>query len=132
MIVRCELALPSTNSSSSSESPTALMRAKEGRCWACGLCANDQGCPSKPGVWYSDTLTTQAAGCGFDPQQGYMAHRVYMYMHPGTKILLATFEVCGGGSSSSSSPAGGSYFKPEYEQAKAKSAMVCEKGRCPG
>lgn len=115
-IVRCELQLPV---GSGSEVDRAL-RSKEVNCRLCGKCPDGFGCPAKPGVWYSDSYMTKAAGCDFDPSKGYYAHRVGMIINPETKVLLAKFEVCG-------SPG---CFNQAYEAAKLKSAKPCYQGRC--
>lgn len=115
-VVRCELQL---GTSGGSEVERALA-AKEGRCWQCGLCSTGKGCPSNKGTWYSDTYTTVARGCSFDPQQGYEYHRSGININPFTKILLAKYEVC-------NSPG---CFNAEAEQAKIKAAKACVKGKC--
>lgn len=115
-IVRCELQLPS---GSGSEVERAL-RAKEVNCHVCDYCSTGAGCPSKAGVWYSDSFTTQAAGCGFDPKKGYTAHRVGININPNTEVLLAKFEVC-------SSP---NCFNQASEDGKLKLAKACKNGKC--
>jgi hypothetical protein len=116
-VVRCELELPP---SGGSEAERAL-RAKEGRCWMCGLCVKGFGCPSTKGKWYSDSYTTVAACCSsVDPRWWYPESAEINIFPKPTKVLLAKFEVC--------SP--GSCFDPAYEQQKRQSARQCVKGLC--
>jgi len=115
-VVRCELQLPATGGT---EAERALA-AKEGKCWLCGRCSEGLGCPSKKGVWYSDSYTTVAQGCSFNALKGYQAHRVGMIINPGTKFLLAKFEVCNSAGC----------FDAEAEQAKFKAAKPCTKAKC--
>jgi hypothetical protein len=115
-VIRCELELPSTGGS---EAERAL-KAKEGKCWACGLCSDGQGCPSAVGKWYSDSYTTVAQGCGFDAQKGPIMHRAGFNINPGAKVLLAKFEVCNSQGC----------FDPAVEKAKQQAAKQCVKGKC--
>lgn len=115
-VVRCELELPS---SGGSEAERAL-KAKEGRCWNCGLCTDGKGCPSAVGKWYSDSYTTTAQGCDFDPQKGPSYHRAGINFNPGAKVLLAKFEVC-------NSPG---CFDAAYEKAKQQAAKPCVNAKC--
>lgn len=115
-VVRCELELPA---GAGSEAERAV-KAKESKCWLCGLCVDGKGCPSGKGKWYSDSYTTTATGCNLDASKGHVMHRVGFNMNPRTKILLAKFEVCNSGSC----------FDPAYEQQKLKSARTCTKGAC--
>lgn len=115
-IIRCELELPNTGGSEAERA----VKAKETKCYKCGLCSEGSGCPSVTGKWYSDSYTTVAKGCDFDVKTGYEAHRVGMNINPYTKILLAKFEVC-------NNPG---CFDPAYEQAKQKTAKACVRGKC--
>lgn len=89
-VVRCELELPATGGS---EAERAI-NAKDGKCWGCRLCSDDQGCPSTLDKWYSDSYTVDVQGCGFDPQKWPGTQMPNVRLNPGTKILLAKFEVC--------------------------------------
>lgn len=115
-VVRCELELPA---GAGSEAERAV-KAKESKCWLCGLCSRGKGCPSGKGKWYSDSYTTTATGCNLDPSKGHVLHRAGFNINPRTKILLAKFEVCNSASC----------FDPAYEQQKLKSARECIKGVC--
>jgi hypothetical protein len=115
-VVRCELELPSAGGSEAERA----VRAREGKCWTCGLCNSGTGCPSDKGKWYSDSYTTVATGCDFDVSKGYAMHRVGFNINPRTKIELAKFEVC-------NNPG---CFDAAYEQQKLETAKTCEKGKC--
>lgn len=45
-VIRCELELPKNGSGDEAQ---RALRAKEGKCWICGLCSRGQGCPSGVG-----------------------------------------------------------------------------------
>jgi hypothetical protein len=115
-VVRCELELP--NSGGSEEEHA--VKGKETNCWLCGSCEDGNGCPSIVGKWYSDSYTTTATGCDFDPSRGYYMHRTGIVFTPDTKIQLARFEVCNIPGCSD----------PEYERQKLKRAKPCVKGVC--
>lgn len=114
--VRCELELPETGGTEAEKA----VKAREGRCWACGSCQQGKGCPNKVGKWYSDAYTTVARGCEFDVKVGFVPQTVYYFINPKTTVLLAKFEVC-------NNPG---CFDPAYEEAKKVSARSCDKGRC--
>jgi hypothetical protein len=114
--VRCELELPNTGGSEEERA----VKGNETNCWLCGFCDDGNGCPSIVGKWYSDSYTTTATGCDFDPAMGYYMHRVGIVFTPSTKIQLARFEVC-------SIPG---CSDPEYERQKLKRAKPCVKGVC--
>jgi hypothetical protein len=115
-VIRCELQLPT---GAGSEAERAL-KSKEVNCYKCGLCGEGLGCPSKTGVWYSDTYTTNVSGCKIDAKQGYTARKAHININPGAKVLLAKFEVCNSARC----------FNQAYEDAKAKSAKACIRGKC--
>jgi hypothetical protein len=115
-VICCELELPTIGGSNAERA----LKAKEGKCWVCDWCSEGGGCPSEVGKWYSDSCTTKATGCDFDPQKGYEFHRVGININPQTKILLAKFEVC-------NSPG---CFDPAAEKAKQQAAQPCVKGKC--
>lgn len=118
-VIRCELQLPA---GAGSEAERAL-RSKEGNCYRCELCSDGKGCPSKTGVWYSDSYIKSLTGCGFDPNKGYAppaAEMVFKYGYNDLKVLLAKFEVCNSASC----------FNQAYEGAKIRSAGSCVRGKC--
>jgi hypothetical protein len=115
-VIRCELQLPG---GPGSEAERAL-RSKEVNCYRCELCSDGKGCPSKAGVWYSDSHIRTVPGCSFDANRGYMPPTAEIALGAGVKVLLAKFEVCNSASC----------FNQSYEDAKAKSAKSCIKGKC--
>lgn len=118
-IIRCELELPTTGGSEVERAS----QGKETKCYKCGGCSANKfpaGCPSDVGKWYSETYTTVARGCDFDPKVGYKAHMVGLHISLYIKILLAKFEVC-------NHPG---CFDLKYEQAKQSAAKACVKGKC--
>lgn len=68
--------LPPPGAGGDAGEASRALRAAEGPCWTCNLCSDGGGCPSETGVWYSDSYTVNAKGCGFDAAKGYMAPRV--------------------------------------------------------
>lgn len=115
-VIRCELELPDLGGSEAERA----VKAKEAKCWVCGLCSDGLGCPSGVGKWYSDSYTTTATGCDIDPQKGYIYHRAGININPRTRILLAKFEVC-------NSPG---CYDAASEKAKQQAAKLCVKGKC--
>lgn len=110
--VRCELTLPS----GSGDEAARAVKAKETKCYRC-----DKGkCPSKVGVWYSDSYTKVVPGCDQKFDANYNPPKVGMIFNPGGKALIAKFEVC-------SNPG---CFDPVYEDNKLKNAIVAEKRDC--
>jgi hypothetical protein len=113
-VVRCELELPDTGGSEAERAT----KAKVGKCWECELCVYGGGCPSAVDKWYSDSYTVDVQGCQFD-QQGFLPMQIASVMlGPGTKIVLAKFEVCNSKDCSD----------PPY--VKHDSVKPCVKGKC--
>lgn len=110
--VRCELQLPA----GSGDEASRAVKAKETKCWRC-----DKGkCPSKVGVWYSDSYTKVVPGCDQKFDADYDPPKIGMIFNPGGKALVAKFEVC-------NDPG---CFDPTYEDKKLETALVAEKRDC--
>ncbi|KXZ55433.1 hypothetical protein GPECTOR_3g83 [Gonium pectorale] len=115
-VIRCGLALPPDDGSDEAQ---RALRSKEVHCYQCKRC-NQGGCPNRVGQWYSDSFTATVEGCASGFPSGYNISRASIVLNPGVDFSLAKFEVC-------NEP---SCFDAAHEGEKARSAKVCEGGRC--
>jgi hypothetical protein len=90
-VTRCALQLPNDGGSEAERAA----RATEVNCTHCTRISEGGGCPSQLGAWYSDSLTTNATGCGSVLATGsYEPQIPIIVVNPQSEFELAKFEVC--------------------------------------